>query len=767
MYRKLLKLKIGSLNISKVNCYITNASLVREEDFGNLNLDESAIKNNHDLSTTLDSIEAEKLSETNKKFFKKNSPYWYMFQIRKLINTKQLDKALEMFEITMIKEDGLPPIQMIKYPLTQIFQILINGCGHSGNLNKAFQLYKKMKEYGLEVDTSVYTSLINSCAECHDKTIGLQKLQEIREHLDQKDIPLNRFLYNSMIKAYGRCGDVVQAFALVDSMKDDPSTKVGRDTFVQLLQACLEDKSNGFFLALKVWKQMKIYNFMPNTLHYNTLLRCLRDCDVELPERVHKKGHHSVTWNAELLTQNMLRESRLLKYILDTRKPASEKSSLSNGSSDNDLAHQAEPGDFTGVIGDIPGVPVGNRGETRIDHTESSILPEEPGELIAQNESLSELIPSETHVYGGKIGNLGNEVHADSTSLTCLLDSSDLETDVRNHFDSFSKKQPPKVVWQGDTDTQGLSNIEKDRWSKMIMLGGLTGLLAKMNQDLAFPDIKTLSLLAEILPTNQIYTRALLNIHPFFSSRPSNLDTLNNKIAAKHVNPKYAEYLGIHQPQSRSYGRIALDSDFFKCLLKGYCLQYSRQYKPKNLENEADSNDEPEMGALSNECPEKMIQYLIENMAALGLSPDISHFGVLAMACKDLYSAQNLLSDLLELKLTPNLIIVTSLMSNACRSFDLSYMFLCLETCQKFDIVPDRQLSNLIHSTCKRIDKAYIRKEYSNKFPSKSASTLYDFIDDMCYDKLFKRAKTASKTEDSYPKFRENFRGWIKNPRNI
>jgi len=54
-----------------------------------------------------------------------------------------------------------------------------------------------------------------------------------------------------MIKAFGRCGDVVTAFGIVDEMIE-AHLRIDNEVFSMLLQACISDKEAGLRHAIQV-----------------------------------------------------------------------------------------------------------------------------------------------------------------------------------------------------------------------------------------------------------------------------------------------------------------------------------------------------------------------------------------------------------------------------------------------------------------------------------------------------------------------------------
>lgn len=189
----------------------------------------------------------------------------YARLIKEHLNIKELKEAIDILEVRMIKEDKVKPT-------SYIYNLLINGCAKAGYSKKAFQLYNKMKQRGLNVTPGTYTSLFNACASTPWKEDGLNKANRVREIMAEKGYAPNPINYNAMIKAYGRCGDVKKAFQLADEMlvKRLP---MKTDTFNFLLQACASDSEFGFRHALLTWNKMRRSSTIPDQYSFRLMLR--------------------------------------------------------------------------------------------------------------------------------------------------------------------------------------------------------------------------------------------------------------------------------------------------------------------------------------------------------------------------------------------------------------------------------------------------------------------------------------------------------------
>lgn len=205
----------------------------------------------------------------------------YADMIKALIDKRRLQEAIDVLEVKMLKEDRVKPE-------TYIYNLLLGACGRVGYTKKAFSLFNRMKQRGLEPKAGTYTALFNACANSPWITDGLSRAQHLRELMIEKGHEANPTTYNAMIKAFGRCGDLKTAFELVDEMvaKRLPTFI---DTFNFLLQASITDTNAGFRHALLVWRKILTRNIRPTLFTYNLMLRCVRDCglgDVEITKDV-------------------------------------------------------------------------------------------------------------------------------------------------------------------------------------------------------------------------------------------------------------------------------------------------------------------------------------------------------------------------------------------------------------------------------------------------------------------------------------------------
>lgn len=379
---------------------------------------------------------------------RRNTPRWYFFQCKRLIREGKLAEALDLFERQMLREERLQPLECN-------YTVLIGGCGRAGYLKKAFRLYNDMKKRDLEPSDATYTALFNVCAESPWKDSALQSALKLRQQLQARNFQLNLKTYHALLKVAAKCADLRMCLDVFKEIIHKGHT-VTEETFSFLLMGCIQDKKTGFRYALQVWRHMLSLGLKPNRHSYNLLLGAARDCGLGDPELA-----------SELLLRP--REKVLLQPPAGSQQARKRAKA---GAGDNTLAKLQVEALERQLFLEAPRAP-GERTESQEARVPSEAQPEvdtraEPNHTVALSPLAPQLPPLELQVN--------------------LLTPGDI---------------PPTVVSFGTVTTPG---------HRLALMGGLEGFLGKMVEHGLQPDIKTLTLLAEVAEPGSPADSALLTV---------------------------------------------------------------------------------------------------------------------------------------------------------------------------------------------------------------------------------------------------------------
>lgn len=379
---------------------------------------------------------------------RKNTTYWYFLQCKRLIKEDKLAEALVLFEGDMLKGERLQPEE---YNYT----VLIGACGRVGYLKKAFQLYNNMKKRGIEPSDATYTALFNACAESPWKQSGLEQALKLKQELLKKSVPLTAITQHALLKTVALAGDLKSCFQILREMLQN-GQPITQETFHYLLMSCVKDKQHGFRLALQVWHQMLRIGIRPDTQNYNILLRVARDCGIGDPGLA----------SALLLK----RTEEVIPKLTSGKKGHRMKVKEAMSSQPLDM-----------------------------DAFESELLLDKHTQSHGQAKETDFCQPKEKDLC--KTDTSQNETQmlpvSSSGSLTCQSQSSRLP----NLLD-------PSTCHSGVVSL-GPVNGALDR---LALIGNLEGFLEKMAKDGLEPNIKTITLLADVMEPGSQSVQSLINV---------------------------------------------------------------------------------------------------------------------------------------------------------------------------------------------------------------------------------------------------------------
>ncbi|NXS94289.1 PTCD1 protein, partial [Jacana jacana] len=425
-------------------------------EFGTLSNKFSSRKYYHKTTPRFQNLKFEEEEEPDRKPRRgpKNTPYWYFLKCKALIKDDKLAEALELFEVQMLKEERVQPEE-------SNYTVLIGGCGRVGYIKKAFRLYNDMKKRGLTPTDATYTALFNACAESPWKDSGLQSALQLRQQLQSKNEELNLITYHALLKVCALCSDLRMCFDVLKEMVHKGHVLTA-ETFSFLLMSCIKDSENGFRYALQVWKQMTKLGIKANSHTYNLMLRAARDCGIGDP---------------------VLASELLLR-------PSDENSSqlrLAAGRQKEKVKNQKKKKE----LGSAAAVQLDVEAMEKQLFQESLVKPEEPIQQPKKDETRAEMEPAaldSPSIAHSRTGALMRRGQTKMEQEGALLSQKQHFCNLPNLLDS--RMPNATVVSLGTVATPS---------DRLALMGDMEGFLNKMKEDNAEPNIKTFTLLAELV----------------------------------------------------------------------------------------------------------------------------------------------------------------------------------------------------------------------------------------------------------------------------
>ena len=125
------------------------------------------------------------------------------------------------------------------------YTLLMSGCADFGLVKQAFEILKDVLKSWTRPTKAQVTLLFNTCAQSVDKELGLEKAIFLKDYLDSVTYICNTMQYNSMIKAFGRLGQMKIAFSLLKEMRQN-RIAITEQTYAMLLMGAISDQEAGF-----------------------------------------------------------------------------------------------------------------------------------------------------------------------------------------------------------------------------------------------------------------------------------------------------------------------------------------------------------------------------------------------------------------------------------------------------------------------------------------------------------------------------------------
>lgn len=142
---------------------------------------------------------------------------------------------------------------------TILYTNLIKVCASAGDAEAAFRLYSEMKAAGVKREKQVYTTLVSACAEQIGAThatdrrtqlVLLERAFALVDTMESSRIQLDPPLWNALVTAAGRAGQLQRAFDVLEQMMSR-GVRPNARTYASLIDACARNSDKD--LALRVY----------------------------------------------------------------------------------------------------------------------------------------------------------------------------------------------------------------------------------------------------------------------------------------------------------------------------------------------------------------------------------------------------------------------------------------------------------------------------------------------------------------------------------
>merc|ERR1719399_1895418 len=179
----------------------------------------------------------------------------------------EMEKATTLFRDMC--ECGVDP-DLITY------STVIKGYCVQGDLEQAIQLFTLMRKRGIKPDAILFNSILDGCARKKMRTLTEQVLADMEE----AGVAPSNFTLSILVKLYGRCRDVEEAFKVVETLPKKYGFEVNATVYTCLMSTCI---SNGRLeKALEVFRTMKEGKCEADPRTYQTLINgCVKQGSLE------------------------------------------------------------------------------------------------------------------------------------------------------------------------------------------------------------------------------------------------------------------------------------------------------------------------------------------------------------------------------------------------------------------------------------------------------------------------------------------------------
>ncbi|XP_015171019.1 PREDICTED: pentatricopeptide repeat-containing protein 1, mitochondrial [Polistes dominula] len=433
-----------------------------------------------------------------------------------------------------------------------------------------------------------------------DLSSALNVLSLIKENRDKP----STFMYNLLLRAYSKQGDVKQCFSLYNKMKK-AQLKPNNATYTSLINSCAESQNKS--LALEKLKKLRIHlhetGHPMNETHYNVFIKAYsrHNCIAEAFQIVDEMRDKRISIN--VITYNSL-----LNATISDKKAG--------------MRHALIIWHLMRKYGIRPNLITYNLFFRAMRDTNFGKC------------KLSDIL---THQLMDT-----NLISTTKTSRPNLLSTPPIVSSVTVPIIINNKN----VEYELSPDMQ-LDDVFK--YNRFILFGGLENILKMMKEDCVMPNKVTATILLDLIPNTAYIEDLFLR----------NMNSLN----------------------------VDLDIDFYNMLIKRRCIR--REYG--------------------------LAKKVLEEIQRRHMLPNIMTFGVLALGCQKVKEAVELLEGLDIAGYVPNVVILGTLISNACHALDTKYLMEIMDYMTKNKLKANDKIYVLLDNYKETLSQMLLSKKIAFK----------------------------------------------------
>ncbi|XP_061174949.1 pentatricopeptide repeat-containing protein 1, mitochondrial-like [Saccostrea echinata] len=384
--------------------------------------------------------------------YHKLSPEWYNKQMKKYAKEGKIEQAIDVLEVIMLKNDRIRP-------LPSHFYTLICLISKTGDTKKAFHFFSKMRDFGYKPIPQVFTALFDACSKSvYGKEDGFQRASKLVHTLKENNITPNQTTFNAMIKTFGMLGKSEIALHLAD--QNFSLYRPDDKTIANILIAAAGDEENGLALAIGIWRVARLRKIEPTVFHYMLLLRAIRCCGI---------GDEDKFYEMLIQTSPYEMQENLQLSLAEFQKRMEEGSQ----SSDDYLP---------GVSCPSKGTPPGSVATSQV-------------QLRLSDMSQTDCNVLDTHSHASTVAASSLDLMVSNTepqvSSVYIKSVNSIKTDSRNFQD---------ILKPGEMSILNMHNI-RNKYERLELLGGVSGILARMKRDRIKPNVAVFGQLFHIVET--------------------------------------------------------------------------------------------------------------------------------------------------------------------------------------------------------------------------------------------------------------------------